>query len=513
MRILFIVVALAVTSFTSVLLHADFDRAQFEKSVEIGLAELSPRGLLGGIAVPASGEAGPVPVATLYVRSQGGAWGGNNITIYATDDLDLRWTSTNAVSCTGVAFTVTPSGAVSGVQTAVTAPAVGASITYTVNCTGPGASGSASDSLTVTTIAGHHPECSDGVDNTDPEDTLIDWDGGGTDLPATYNFSTPHPDSSYMPTAPFDFNDVTATMEGIGHPSLGGVGFYSSNVASINRICSELGYQTATLGSVHNWYSPDDNTTRYWNGSSWVTVWSNSGTPTCSWYNNTPDGNYCMGWVYPYNSGVNTLTCSNPAATLTPDPGCTSPEDDDERDGPPAVTLSVRNGGSSWTGDDITIATGNQINLRWESSNATQCVATAFTIGAIGSATNLNGTQTTVTEPAAGASTLYRITCTGSGGPAATDSLTVTAVAAQLPTIDAVPLIVRSGEKSTITWNVGTADPAECSMTGKDINSLLLTKQTGTSEVTITGETTFSIACPLGSDSVTVKVLPVIQET
>jgi hypothetical protein len=94
------------------------------------------------------------PVVSLFVQNltSGDAETPNNITIAESQEISLRWTSTNQpTSCTASAnpadSTFATGGAVAGTDATVLEPAVGTERTYTVSCAGPGGAGS--DSLRV----------------------------------------------------------------------------------------------------------------------------------------------------------------------------------------------------------------------------------------------------------------------------------------------------------------------------------------------------------------------------
>jgi hypothetical protein len=109
---------------------------------------------------------------------------------------------------------------------------------------------------------------------------------------------------------------------------------------------------------------------------------------------------------------------------------------------------------------------------------------------------------------------MYRVDCTHPTKGSASDFVKVTAVAAALPpTITVEPMIVRYGEATKISWDTGTSDPAECSTTGAGFIRESLRNPQSSITLSVAAETVFTISCPLGSDSVTVKVLPRIQES
>jgi hypothetical protein len=486
-----------------------------DHSVEIGITGLSPNGVSGGVAVPASGGSAILPIANLTVRVNSGVWISDNITIYSTDDLDLRWSSQFATACTGTAFTVTPAGAVNGFQPTVTAPAAGASITYTVTCTN--GSGSASDSITVGARTMPAPQCSDGIDNSDTEDTYIDFDGG---------VSTVTGPTSCWIKGTGACSTVCSTA--LGTPNGGQCTSGEARSAeSVDQLLGTSGWGGTTAFIYGCWADGSCRTgflgagTQTGGGQLWVSAPGGRGGS----YQPAPYMCYAPGQQQDGDNGdisvgckcnvPDVSFCTKPPAPVygTPDPGCASPTDTDETDGPPTVTLEVKNDNTtmSWTGNNITVPAGNNVSLKWNSTNATACSGTAFSISP---SSLTSGTQSNVTEPTVGNTTVYRVTCTGPDG-SATDSLSVTAVDAvgQPPTITADPRVVRYGEKTKVSWNTGTADPAECSTSGNGWLYTQIANQTGTADATITAEAVFTLTCPLGTASVTVKVLPKIQES
>ncbi|MBI2618291.1 hypothetical protein HYW58_02460 [Candidatus Kaiserbacteria bacterium] len=120
-----------------------------ENSVEVGVATLSPLGVSGGFAIPAScpsyahnpGECTP-PTFT----ATGGSGSGSNIFINEGSSATLEWQGFSSSSCSGVNFST--GGAVSG--SAVVTPAD--TTQYTVICSNGGQS-----SVTVNVL---HPDLS-----------------------------------------------------------------------------------------------------------------------------------------------------------------------------------------------------------------------------------------------------------------------------------------------------------------------------------------------------------------
>lgn len=179
----------------------------------------------------------------------------------------------------------------------------------------------------------------------------------------------------------------------------------------------------------------------------------------------------------------------------------------------PSVDLKVRNNttGSGWVDGPITINTTDDLDLSWTSNNVVSCAGSKFSVP--GNA--VSGTQTTVSNPGAGSTRTYTIVCGSDSSGAVSDSVRVTAIAGtgQPPTLTGDPIYVLKGGNTGLTWNTNGNDPASCTLTGPGVNLSPVSGNTGTHTVTVYGESTYTIQCPGGSDSVTIHVLPVIQET
>ena len=109
-----------------------------EKSVEVGVFSLSPKGVSGGLAIPAScpsyehlpGECAPPAPNFSGINSDGS--GGGAVTINQGEGAALNWSAPEAISCDGVNFGT--GGATSG--SAVVSPI--SDTTYSIVCNYPG---------------------------------------------------------------------------------------------------------------------------------------------------------------------------------------------------------------------------------------------------------------------------------------------------------------------------------------------------------------------------------------
>ncbi len=177
----------------------------------------------------------------------------------------------------------------------------------------------------------------------------------------------------------------------------------------------------------------------------------------------------------------------------------------------PFVDLEVNNDavGPEWVDGPINIDPTDDLDLRWDSDNVTSCSGSNFTVPN----NDVNGTQVYITNPAAGASRTYTIVCTGPDGPA-NDSVVVNAFGEGGPPIlTGVPVYVIRGGQADLEWNTNGNNPASCSLTGPNVSVSPLSAATGSYTVTVYGESTYTLTCPGGVDTATLRVLPVIQET
>ena len=176
----------------------------------------------------------------------------------------------------------------------------------------------------------------------------------------------------------------------------------------------------------------------------------------------------------------------------------------------PSVTLEVRNNtqNGSWTTANITVLPDDEISLRWSSRNATTCNGSNFSTGGAE-----DGFTSSVTEPSAGTATTYSVSCSGSGGTD-TDSLRVTAQAVN-PSLSTSMPDVRMGETATISYDMEGNDPTQCSLVGPGVSYLTgsFAQQTGSVDAIINGDTTFTLTCPGGVDTLTVELIPIFFDT
>lgn len=229
------------------------------------------------------------------------------------------------------------------------------------------------------------------------------------------------------------------------------------------------------------------------------------------WYpmwNFPPTGSYTVLFTGQFGTGGydNPIRPFSYTASVTPNCGYTGSG--------ASVDLKVRNNtaGTGWVDGPININTTDDLDLSWTSRNVVSCSGNNFTVP--GNA--VSGTQTSVVNPASGASRTYTILCGSDGSGTVSDSVVVNATGPGTggpPTLTGTPAYVIKGDTATLTWSLNGNTPASCQLTGPGVNLSSLPNATGPQNVTINGESTYTLTCPGGIDTATIRVLPVLQET
>ena len=185
----------------------------------------------------------------------------------------------------------------------------------------------------------------------------------------------------------------------------------------------------------------------------------------------------------------------------------------------PTASIGVRTLGSSdpfTTASPYVLAPGEEIEIEWGSTDASQCLSTSGSNFSTGS--SISGTDSTVTEPAVGTSETFSVLCSGAGGSTA-GSITVENPVRSIE-IWTEPIIANLNETVTINWDISGHDPASCTITGPDGFSLTLTTSTGSAASgPIAGETDLVLECnangvnPTMDDTVRVRINPTPLES
>jgi hypothetical protein len=203
------------------------------------------------------------------------------------------------------------------------------------------------------------------------------------------------------------------------------------------------------------------------------------------------------------------ITGSSPAPT--PAPGATQPyrlscTDSNGSDAdvirltvppPPAANLQVRlSTATAWNNTSpFVIGPVDNIHLNWTTSGADSCSASILGTGSNFSTGGLiAGTDLDVGEPPVGYYAVYRINCPGPGGNA-TDNIEVQRPA-PTPILTVSDNLVDVGEQVTVSWNTNFNDPASCTLTGPGL-TYAIPSASGSypSPITINGESNFTLTC------------------
>lgn len=169
----------------------------------------------------------------------------------------------------------------------------------------------------------------------------------------------------------------------------------------------------------------------------------------------------------------------------------------------PSVSLEVSPLDEDTWSERLEILPGEQVKLRWSSSDATRCLGTEFSTSG-----QTSGTETNVAEPSGG-DRRYTIRCYNGPTdlhPSATDFVTVSVAGG--PEISADPSLVNRCETTTIRWNVH--ELTSCSITGSDnqpFGPSVLEGEGSAVSQPICGQFTYTLSCP-GVEDTEVRVRP-----
>ncbi len=464
------------------------------------------------------------PTVTLYqTHRTNGAWSGwqtSNATINAGDPVYLRWVSANTTSCTATAGNgFGTGGATNGRDDDINEPAAGRSEDYSVRCVGPG--GAATDSIRITARVSQQPPTAtisqDKSTTVKGESFALTYGRGGGGTATSCRLEYRAPGGSWKLNASNSGGLTTL------HPAPVAVGTWSWRTQ-----CTGPGGTSAWVSLNHTvTNSPQPPTATIsqssastQTGQAFTVTYGRSGGGTatsCTLQRRSPGGSF--GNIHSNNGGTSVVNqtlstsgtwsyranCTGPGGTsawVSLNHTVTFPS--------PTVTLRVRNttDNTGWTPNNITIDVGDQIALNWTSTNASSCSGNNFSTGGAP-----NGTQNNVTEPTLGTSIAYTVQCTGLNGSSVNDVISVSAIG-EPPTITTDDPIVKVGDETEIEWDTKDVPPEDCSVFGPGVDISPLTNPTGSETVTITAESTYVIDCGAnGKDEVTIRVLPIIQET
>jgi hypothetical protein len=177
---------------------------------------------------------------------------------------------------------------------------------------------------------------------------------------------------------------------------------------------------------------------------------------------------------------------------------------------PPNATLEARNvtTGGGWSSQsEMQIGSEDQVEMQWSSTDATSCTKT-FTSG-----TATSSGPVAISEPYAGESDDYTVSCTGPGGGPVGDTISIT-VASSTPTltVNDSDKLVRKGDTVEFSWDLNGNDPAGCSFSGPGAPASVAGADNPFT-VAIQGASTYLLTCDGGTAQVRMQILPDIHET
>ncbi|MCB9819462.1 hypothetical protein H6789_02030 [Candidatus Nomurabacteria bacterium] len=215
------------------------------------------------------------------------------------------------------------------------------------------------------------------------------------------------------------------------------------------------------------------------------------------------------------SQNVSNIT-SNSTYTLT----CTGPNGSVSRTATVTVSGAVAEEGEgnepslTFTANPTEVGPNGSSTLSWTTANVTSCTASGGT-GWSGSKAFGGGSQVV---SGIVSSTTYFLVCNGPGGQTPIRSATVNVNdslgAGVPPELSANPVYIHRGRTVQFTFDLNGNDRSGCTLTGPRgySSSLPESGNTMTSPV-ISGESSFTLSCPGGSDEAIVYTLPVFQET
>ena len=394
--------------------------------------------------------------------------------ITAGSSSTLEWTSSNAASCTA-------SGGWTGSKSIAGNESVSPTTdtTYTLTCTN--ATGSASDSATITVNA--LPAVPTVSLDADPDEILegqnstLTWTTSGAD---TCNAS-----GGWSGSRTFSGNEVVTpsatTTYTLTCNNAGGSSSDSETVAVSPLPPMPTVSLSADPSAIHS-------------GESSTLTWVSTDADTCTasgaWSGSkTVSGNQL---VSPTATSTYTLTCENEAgfASDSAEVGVMAPVP------APIVTLAA---------DHLAITVGATTTLTWSSTNASTCAASN---GWSGSRT-LSGSE--IISPTA--TTTYTLTCEGEGGSSNESVIIGVTPVSPVPTVslNALPGLISEGATSTLTWSSSNADSCVASNGWSGSKAV-----SGSEIVSPVATTTYALTCTgsggngEASTTVNVMLLPVV---
>ena len=382
------------------------------------------------------------------------------------DSATLTWSSTNGTSCSASGGTGSdnwngnqPAQNVVGFNTGKISTA--GEYSYTLTCTGPGGTGTASQILTVAASAPPAPPAI--TFNAQPTlltpggSTTLTWNvanatscaaSGGT---GSDGWSGTEPLTSsgttMGPIATVGTYTYTLTCTGAGGVNSQNASIVVSSNPTPPAVTVSVNVSPATIiagqSALLSWSTT--NATSCIASGSWGGTQATTGSAFST-------GTLSVAAVYSY-----TLTCTGPGgsgsatATLTANPAI--------------ATIT------NFAANPINLQVGQSTSLSWATDGATGCTASGGSGSDSWSGSRATSSSGTSIGPlnTAGIYT-YTLTCTGPGGPSIPSSVIVTVSAGSTPpppvivAFAAVPATIQAGQSTTLTW--ATVNTTSCTATG-----------------------------------------------
>lgn len=168
-------------------------------------------------------------------------------------------------------------------------------------------------------------------------------------------------------------------------------------------------------------------------------------------------------------------------------------------------------GGCVVDGGIKTVDPGTQLDIAWDSDDATSCDAVLGTGFGTGAATV--GTDDIAASVIPNTIEEYKIACRYNSGIPVESAVTVVTNIV-VPDLTTLLRTVREGDPVTLNWDTNNGAETSCTLTGGALNGNALLSngtgdnETGFSDVTILGRTTFILTCGGLSSVKTIEIIP-----
>ena len=200
------------------------------------------------------------------------------------------------------------------------------------------------------------------------------------------------------------------------------------------------------------------------------------GSSTLTWTSSNATSCASDGWTS--STATSGTTVVSPASTKTYGLTCTGQGGSTTRSA--TVTVSASAPTATLTASPSSITAGASSTLTWSSTNAGSCVSDGWT-----SSTATAGSA--VVSPTT--TTVYGLTCTGSGGSAADSAIVTVSASAPTATLTASPSSINAGDSATLTWS--STNATSCTSDGWTSS----TATSGSEVVSPGSTTTYGVTC------------------